>query len=640
MSVTPKYQAPGKTGKKRVTVADLIERRRDRWEHGGPHGGAHDEGYDRMLREDAAERILSDEGLRDEVLARPWLLIELCFTIVDKNNRLVPFFLNDVQRDFIGQLDEHGGGRPYFILKGRQQGLTSLITAVQTCYVIVRKHFSGFTLSHRADSTRMIFNDKARAGYERLPARLHQSQQYSNAQEMVFDKMDSRWRCSTAVEGVARGATLNFIHYSEVAFYDVPLSVLQESIGQAATADAIVIYETTANGYNEAKSLWDSGTCINLFYEWWRSAEYTRPGDEFRGKADAWLRERLQVLSERGLTEEQLEWYAWKYDGYLNKDSIKQEYPCFPEEAFVFSGSPVFDAEAVANQLQRAEMLRPRIGQFTYRRVGVPLSDREGVLADVEWTLADAAFVERPDGMIRIHEEPRKKKGMDGVELLCPYVIGGDTAGSGQDYSTAKVVDAITGRTAATLRVQYVDEDEYAEQLLCLAQYYNAALIAVEVNFSPAPMRVIKAKYGYANLYFREVMSKVADEMTREPGFRTTAQTKSIIISELVADMREDPGAEVDPDTLREMMTFQRVVTPSGYTKMEAASGAHDDLVMALAIAHHALGQSTRAWFDTDDKRGLPDVGDPFGWAVTPGEEEQEEYGDGEGSAFLSWEDM
>ena len=56
--------------------------------------------------------------------------------------------------------------------------------------------------------------------------------------------------------------------------------------------------------------------------------------------------------------------------------------------------------------------------------------------------------------------------------------------------------------------------------------------------------------------------------------------------------MREDPTVECDADTLREMLTFVRL----GGGAMGAAVGMHDDLVMALAIAHFILPEGGYAW--------------------------------------------
>lgn len=115
--------------------------------------------------------------------------------------------------------------------------------------------------------------------YERLPDLLKPTEKYNNRRELFFNKLNSSWRVATASKELGRSKTLDFCHFSEIAFYECSMSDLQKSIGEALTADAIIVYETTANGYNEAKDLWDSGTCENLFYEWWWADEYV--SDDF-----------------------------------------------------------------------------------------------------------------------------------------------------------------------------------------------------------------------------------------------------------------------------------------------------------------------------------------------------------------------
>ena len=175
-----------------------------------------------------------------------------------------------------------------------------------------------------------------------------------------------------------------------------------------------------------------------------------------------------------------------------------------------------------------------------------------------------------------------------------PYVLGGDTAGKGEDYFTGKMIDNITGETVATLWKQRIDEDLYAEQMYCLGWYYNEALIGIETNYSRHPTRVIQKKYAYPNLYLRERVDKVNDEVEKVYGFETTTKTKPIIIGELVELMRNDPTIECDTQTLKEMTTF--VKKDNG--KQEAIEGAHDDLVMAKAIAHFISSQQTKAWVE------------------------------------------
>lgn len=602
-----------------LTVQDIIDKRKKRWEE------KHDIEFDQTLVRVSVVRILQTPTLRDEIVAKPYLLIPVAFYIVDKKRNTVPFFFNEVQEDFIKQLETLGTNKPFFVLKGRQQGFTSVITAIQLSYAIVRKNFSGFTMADRSDNTQAIFNDKARVVYDRLPSELKPSEKFNSRNEMFFDKLNSSWRIATATDQVGRSRTLNFVHFSEVAFYECDLASLQAGIGEAITAGAIQVYETTANGFNQAKDLWDSETCHNLFYEWWRSPEYRSTEYEYLETDDPWLIERKRLLEEKGCDKEQITWYCKKYDSYLDKNTIKQEYPITPVEAFVSSGDCVFDKEAINNQLARCASLQgARKGYFTYKKEAIPLTNSEGTMVDVEWKIKDIKFVESKDGYITIHEEPKVKKNRDGIVThKAPYAIGGDTAGTGKDYFTGKVVCNLDGKTAATLHKQYIDEDLYAEQMYCLGMYFHEALIGIEINYSRQPTRILQKKYNYPNLYMRERLDGASDKPIMDYGFETTSRTKPIIIGELVETMRNAPWCEVDVPTLKEMTTF--VKKENG--KLEAIDGCHDDLVMAKAIAHFISKKQTNQWIEV-----VPED--------TSFIEENFTFGEAGGNEdYMSWED-
>lgn len=574
-----------------MRVQDIIDKRRRLWEE------RHDLDYDKAYIRAAARKILSSPELVEKVQEKPYLLIECAFYIVNKERATVPFFLNEVQKDFIRKLETLGTSKPFFILKGRQQGFTSLITAIQLSYAIVRKNFAGFTMADRSDNTRAIFNDKARVVYDRLPDELKPTEKFNSMNELFFSRLNSSWRIATATDQVGRSRTLNFVHFSEAAFYECSLAELQKGIGEAITAGAIQVYETTAHGFNEAKDLWDSGSCHNCFYEWWRTSEYRSTEYQYLETTDAWLIERIALLKELGLDREQITWYCKKYDGYLDKNTIKQEYPITPTEAFISSGDSVFDVELLNNQIARVQTMQGGTkGYFTYKKEAVPVENSEGKTEDFEWKITDIRFVESKDGYITLHEEPRVRRDARGnITGKAPYAIGGDTAGTGEDYFTAKAICTLDGKTVATLHKQRIDEDLYAEQLYCLGKYYHDALIGIETNYSRQPTRVLQAKYCYPNLYLRERLDRMTDEIEKVYGFETTPKTKPIIISELVELMRDDPTIEVDVDTLKEMTTF--VKKENG--KQEAIDGYHDDLVMALAIAHFISKQQTHEWLNS-----------------------------------------
>lgn len=558
-----------------MTLDEIVDKRRRSWEK------RHDAAYDRILSEGAVRYIIDNPKLREEIKQKPWKLVQVAFTVVDKSQKTVPFFFNDVQADFVDRL-ENRNGKPLFVLKSRQQGFTTLITAIQLAFAIVKRNFSGFTVANAQANTDSIFNDKARAVYERLPDILKPREKYNNRKELYFDKLNSSWRVATASKELGRSKTLEFCHFSEVAFYECEMSDLQKSIGEALTQNSIIVYETTANGYNEAKDLWDSGTCENLFYEWWRTDEYTTNDTDVLNKLpDVWIKNRVKLLLSKGISENKAAWYAKKYISYLDKDSIKQEYPCFPEEAFIASGVCEFGNELIVQRINECQTIQPlKRGYFDYRIEAVD----EGILyKDVSW-------VDDNNGDITIYDEPFKSAKIGDK----PYSIGGDTAGDGSDYFTAHVIDNMTGKQVAVYRRQHIDDDLYADQMYCLGMYYNKALIGIEVNFEFEPTRRLE-KANYPNLYVRERIDSLTNRIELKHGFKTTSLTRPVIIADFKRKWRESVGDIVqDKNTLLEMLTF--VKNEKG--KAEAIIGKHDDLIMGLMIAHAVSEQGGHTYTD------------------------------------------
>lgn len=521
----------------------------------------------------ATKRVLGNKDAVAQIKQKPWLLIELLLTIVNKKKKTVPFFLNTVQKEFIETFERLGTEKPYFILKGRQQGFTSLITAMQLCFAITRRNFSGFTVADCSDNVSAIFNDKAKTVYNALPKAMKPHEKYNTRRELFFDKLNSSWRIACAGDGAGRSRTLEFAHFSEVAFYDISLSEMQKSVGEALTQNAVIIYETTANGFNEAKDLWDSKSCNNLFFEWWKSDEYRIKNISIISEVkDKELENRIKWLREKGLDEEQIAWYVNKYNGYLDKSALNQEYPCTPEDAFVASGECEFDKESIVLRMSELKEQKVVCGDFKY---GLKRTDFGKKIFNIE-------FLESKVGNIKIYIPPDDKD---------RYVIGADTSGgTGGDFYTSVVERVRDGVTVATFGNNRIDEDLFAHQLYCLGRMYNDAKIAVEVNFSPTPVREL-VELEYPNIYAR-------GEGIEYLGFKTTSITRPLIINTLKASFRENPEIENSKEILSEMLSFVR----NKLGRPEAVSGKHDDLVMAKAIAHFVREQEAYSMESRDEK--------------------------------------
>ena len=230
------------------------------------------------------------------------------------------------------------------------------------------------------------------------------------------------------------------------------------------------------------------------------------------------------------------------------------------------TGKTVFNGKAVAERLEAIRNRKAVTGYFEYDE------DEDGI------HIKSWRFVEDPDGPIRIYKAPEAGR---------PYVVGGDTAGDGSDWFVGQVLDNITGEQVCVLRHQY-DEDTFAKQLYCLGMYYNEAMLAPETNFSTYPVKLLDLM-GYKNLYVREVEDDFDGKIRHAFGFRTDRLTRPVIISELIRVMRDRIGSVNDEATLLEMLTFVR----NDKLRPEAEEGAHDDCVMALAIAHYVRPQQS-----------------------------------------------
>ena len=502
--------------------------------------------------------------------------IENCLKIKTKSGTVVPFRLNDAQRKLYAVAKrQQDAGKPVrlIILKARQLGFSTLTEGLIFHACATRRNVNALIVAHREDATANLFR-MSKLFYDELPAPVKPMLRASNAQELVFENpsklrserearpgLRSRIRCATAGgRGIGRSDTLQCVHLSEYAFWpdgaDGKASTLA-GILQAVPSlpGTMVVIESTANGFEDFKERWDAAVAGEndfepVFFAWFENPDYSMPvvpGTE-------WTPEERDLKAAYRLTDEQLQWRRWcianNCGGSL--DMFRQEYPASPGEAFLHSGTGVFDNEQIVLRLERLPSPAGR-GEFT----------------DGEWT-------ESETGAITLYELPE-----EGV----PYVLGGDTAGEGSDYFTAIVIDNVTGRIAAKLRQKY-SEPEYVRQIYALGRFYNDALVAIETNFSTYPVMKLQ-EMEYPNQYSREREDTYTRQMKKSYGFRTDRQSRPRAIANLVEVFSSHPEWFTDRELLEEMLTF----CYNEDHRPEALAGKHDDLVMGAAITYAARHQ-------------------------------------------------
>ena len=510
--------------------------------------------------------------------------IENYIKIRDKNNNIVPLVLNEPQLQYYNVIKKmHQARKPIriIILKARQMGFSTVTEAIIFKNVVTHHNYNAGIVAHKEDSTANLFNMSKRM-LEYLPEDIKPERKKSNAKELVFNNeqgtgLDSRMKVMTAGgKGIGRSDTFTALHLSELAFWEGDKKVTMTGLLQAVpnTPESMIIIESTANGYEYFKEMWDSAIAgendfYPLFIGWNELKEYSMPYTGFN-----LTQEEKDLQQQYNLTLDQLTWRRWCIKNNCSGDinQFKQEYPICPEEAFLSTGNCYFNKENIIHRINTAP--EPIItGKFTCYYDGTRIRNQK--------------FLEQEKGTIKIYEYPENR---------VPYVIGGDSAGEGSDYFTAHVINNITGKQVAVLKQQQ-NEIEYVKQIYCLGMFYNAALIGLENNFSTYPTQKLM-ELNYPNQYIRKKEDVYNNKYEKSFGFRTTSITRPYILGQLQEIVHDNIEVIQDIETLREMLTF--IVNDKG--RAEAEEGYHDDLVMALAIAYYIRNQQRFTKFDRKSK--------------------------------------
>ena len=532
--------------------------------------------------------------------------IEEYVKIRNKNSKIIQLKLNEPQLRYynvIKELKKQGKPVRVIILKSRQMGLSTATEGIFFKETVTKPNVNTAIVAHKEDSTTNLFN-MSKLMYDELPEPMKPEKKKSNAKELVFDKDDgtglkSKIKCFTAGgKGVGRSDTINNLHLSELAFWQGDKKATLTGLLQAVpnTPDTMIAIESTANGFEYFKELWDDAVAgkndfVPIFIGWNELQEYKMPYTGFE-----LTKEEKELQKTYGLTLEQLTWRRWCIANNCGNDieQFKQEYPINPEEAFISTGKCYFDKQNIINRIQEVKNIKPvKQGYFSYKYNGLKI-------LEYEW-------IEDNEGPIKIYEDV--KKGY-------PYVLSGDTAGEGSDYFTGHVLNNTNGKQVAVIKQEF-DEIEYTRQMYCLGKYYNNALIGIEANYTTYPIQELE-RLQYPKQYVREKEDTYTKKHDKAYGFKTTSITRPLILGELQTIMKELIELIVDVDTLKEGLTF--IKNEKG--RAEAQQGYHDDLIMGLAIAYYIRTQQNMKAI-TKQKMKRDNMYKDFGIQET----EDEDYG-------------
>lgn len=506
--------------------------------------------------------------------------------IKNKDAEIVKFEPNIAQRALIERviyLLEEGKPIRIIVLKARQMGLSTAIEALIYWYTTTHRNITAAIIAHEDAASRNLYNMFKRY-YDNSNILFKPNRKYDTRSDLTFGLQDkdgneiglnSVIKTATAKNtGAGRSDTIQLVHGSEVAFWENG-EELVGSLMQTVPSrkNTMIFLESTANGRgNFFAKMWDKsvkGDSVfeTFFFPWWIQDEYEQDGDPI----DSYTPDEQDVvdLMREGITignehykvpedriDAKIRFRRMKEREFVaSPELLLQEYPSTPHEAFIASGSTVFNVKALAHM----EKLVKDCPTYTIHDNG----EREPYV---------------------VEDKHAKLKIWDMPEVGEEYVIGADAAEglSDGDFSVADVIRVRDMKTVARFRSQLVDPDQFAHILDKLGRFYNYALIGPEINNHGLAVVQRLRDLFYSNLYKREKgLDEVFETSTTKFGWKTTTITKPLAIDYLAEAIRE--GLVKDEDIVFIEEAFSYVRDEKGRTNAE--EGTHDDTVMAKAIA-------------------------------------------------------
>lgn len=418
-----------------------------------------------------------------------------------------------------------------------------------------------------------------------------------------------------------RGGAYSLVHLSEVGLWQKTEGKSPQDIVRSACSGILlepftmIVMESTPNGtgnffhteYTAAADPTIKSQYEALFISWFQIEQYSKQfasADEMREFAQ-WLYENrenayvpsnreesgryLWSLWEKGATLEAINWYIEERAGKDDFAVMASEFPSDDVEAFVHSGSMVFDKYRV-KKFERFCKQPQYIGE-------VYADGDEG-----EDALSNLRFRADRQGLLSIWAMPET---FEGYEVVNRYLTVVDVGGRSNkaDWSVIVVFDRLSmidGSEPPSVVAQWYghcDIDQLAWRAAQIAAFYDNSLLVIESNTLETHDKERQVEGGdqsqyilnqisdiYPNLYARKQSEdEIRKGAPRKYGFHTNVSTKPMIISTLIKVVRDRLYIERDKRCLDEYNTYERKQNGA----YGAITGKHDDLLMTRAIGLH-----------------------------------------------------
>ena len=417
-----------------------------------------------------------------------------------------------------------------------------------------------------------------------------------------------------------RGGDYNLVHLSEVGLWKKTDGKTPEDIVRSACSGILlqpltmIVMESTANGtdnffhdeYQAASDPDIPSQYHHLFISWFQIEQNRMPfasSAETRAFAKKLYEHRLDDnatsnreepgrylwwLWNQGASLEAINWYILERAGRNEHAVMASEYPSDDVEAFVHSGSMVFDKYQVEE----------------FKRFCKPprfIGDVYGEGDEGKKALSDIRFHEDKQGVFWVWSLPEIE---EDFKVTNRYLTVVDVGGRSNkaDWSVVVVFDRINlmegGRPSVVAQwYGHTDIDRLAWKAAQIAAFYDNSLLVIESNTLETHDKERQIEGGdqshyilnqisdvYPNLYARKQSEEeIRQSIPKKYGFHTNIATKPMVISNLIKVIREQLYTERDKRCLTEYLVYEKKANGS----YGAKAGKHDDLLMTRAIGLH-----------------------------------------------------
>lgn len=519
----------------------------------------------------------------DEVLRVYPVFAEKYFKIKTKNGKIIPFRLNNAQKkvdQIVNDVISRGKPQKFIVLKARQEGISTYFSGRGFWRNMTRKFWKTAVVGHVKDASNNLF-DMIKRFYNYLEDSLKPELQASNEKKLAFSRLESEMKVFTAEGGDSVGRSDNFqdLLLTEVAFWRDAKSVLTallQTVGDIK--DSLVVLESTANGIGgDFYERWQAAKngesdFTPIFLAWFDLDDYKRDfltEDEKQRFIKSLTEKEQDRIKTYNLSLEQANWYRYTLINKCGSDELmmQQEYPCNDVEAFVASGRPVFDTKICLQNYELSKRATPRIGNLILKGKKVE-------------------FIDNERGYIKLFYDPDiKENEMYRFSAGCDVAEGLEQG----DYSVISVLD----RKKMEVILEWhghIDPDLLAEEQEKIYKFLNKDVyFATEKNNHGLTTIVGAYKKGVKQFY-NQTFSKGYASGSNELGFKTSAQSKVIVINNLNEWIREQVFASDSTGFWNECLTF--VKNAKGQMQAQGkdedkSTKCFDDRVISNALMIH-----------------------------------------------------